>query len=88
MNTLAMDIIPANARFFDGVLTKVPTMAPTVGVGTVMDDRKVMILITDAHKAFSLYKAMEERVNDMWSMSAFQQHSHSMLYVVRMPPCS
>ena len=28
----------------------------TVGVGTVMDAREVMILITGAHKAFALYK--------------------------------
>lgn len=36
-----MDTILANARFFDGDLTKVPTMALTVGVGTLMDAREV-----------------------------------------------
>lgn len=41
MKTLAMDTILANARFFDGDLAKVPTMALTVGVGTVMDAREV-----------------------------------------------
>uniref|UniRef100_A0AC11DQK7 Glucosamine-6-phosphate deaminase 1 n=1 Tax=Ovis aries TaxID=9940 RepID=A0AC11DQK7_SHEEP len=93
VKTLAMDTILANARFFDGDLAKVPTMALTVGVGTVMDAReqgtvdpahnsmiqvnyneKVMILITGAHKAFALYKAIEEGVNHMWTVSAFQQH--------------
>lgn len=142
----------ANARFFDGDLSKVPTMALTVGVGTVMDAKEVrsldkcqpwvllcllllyvsaksqiyhllgiiivfcqnfalscsvslssswctkihqlwvslaqshrpqvtfsiscqvMILITGAHKAFALYKAIEEGVNHMWTVSAFQQH--------------
>lgn len=43
MKTLAMDTILANARFFDGDLAKVPTMALTVGVGTVMDAREVRI---------------------------------------------
>ncbi|PNI83113.1 GNPDA2 isoform 7, partial [Pan troglodytes] len=57
-----------------GDLSKVPTMALTVGVGTVMDAREVMILITGAHKAFALYKAIEEGVNHMWTVSAFQQH--------------
>lgn len=33
-----------------------------------------MILITGAHKAFALYKAIEEGVNHMWTVSAFQQH--------------
>lgn len=33
-----------------------------------------MILITGAHKAFALYKAIEDGVNHMWTVSAFQQH--------------
>ncbi|CAI5771599.1 glucosamine-6-phosphate isomerase 1 [Podarcis lilfordi] len=74
VKTLAMDTILANARFFGGDLSRVPTMALTVGVGTVMDAREVMILITGAHKAFALYKAIEEGVSHMWTVSAFQQH--------------
>ncbi|KAK1175577.1 glucosamine-6-phosphate isomerase 2 [Acipenser oxyrinchus oxyrinchus] len=74
VKTLAKDTIVANARFFGNDLSKVPTMTLTVGVGTVMDAREVMILITGAHKAFALYKAIEEGVNHMWTVSAFQQH--------------
>lgn len=37
VKTLAMDTIRANARFFGGDLSKVPQMALTVGVQTVMD---------------------------------------------------
>ncbi|XP_069780850.1 glucosamine-6-phosphate isomerase 2 isoform X1 [Narcine bancroftii] len=74
VKTLAKETILANARFFDDDLSKVPTMALTVGVGTVMDAKEVMILITGAHKAFALYKAIEEGVNHMWTVSAFQQH--------------
>ena len=50
------DTIQANARFFDGDLSQVPKQALTVGVGTVMDAREVMVLITGAHKAHALYK--------------------------------
>uniref|UniRef100_A0A8D2GRW5 Glucosamine-6-phosphate isomerase n=1 Tax=Urocitellus parryii TaxID=9999 RepID=A0A8D2GRW5_UROPR len=53
VKTLAMDTILANARFFDGDLAKMPTMALTVGVGTVMHAREVMILITGAHNTFA-----------------------------------
>ncbi|XP_023234339.1 glucosamine-6-phosphate isomerase 1-like [Centruroides sculpturatus] len=74
VKTLAMDTILANARFFGNDLTKVPHEALTVGVGTVMDAKEVMILITGAHKAFALYKAIEEGVNHMWTVSAFQLH--------------
>lgn len=74
VKTLAMDTILANARFFGNDMTKVPHQALTVGVGTVMDAKEVMILITGAHKAFALYKAIEEGVNHMWTVSAFQLH--------------
>jgi len=76
---LAHDTIIANARFFDNDLSKVPKQALTVGVGTVMDAREVMILITGAHKAFALYKAVEEGVNHMWTVSAFQQHPRTLM---------
>lgn len=74
VKTLAKDTILANARFFGGDINKVPHMALTVGVGTVMDAREVMILITGAHKSFALHKAIEEGINHMWTVSAFQQH--------------
>ena len=35
---------------------------------------QVMIIITGAHKAFALYKAIEEGVSHMWTVSAFQMH--------------
>ncbi|GFR90021.1 glucosamine-6-phosphate isomerase [Elysia marginata] len=74
VKSLAQETILANARFFDNDLSKVPTQALTVGVGTVMDADEVMILITGAHKAFALHKAIEEGVSHMWTVSAFQQH--------------
>ncbi|CAI9725117.1 glucosamine-6-phosphate isomerase 2 [Octopus vulgaris] len=74
VKTLAQETILANARFFDGDIEKVPNMALTVGVGTVMDAKDVMILITGAHKALALHKSVEEGINHMWTVSAFQQH--------------
>lgn len=38
---------------------------------------QVMILITGVHKAFALHKAIEDGVNHMWTVSAFQQHPHT-----------
>lgn len=74
VKTLAQDTLEANARFFGNDICKVPKQALTVGVGTVMDAKEVMILITGSHKAFALYKAVEEGINHMWTVSAFQQH--------------
>ncbi|XP_076803488.1 glucosamine-6-phosphate deaminase 2-like [Clavelina lepadiformis] len=78
VKTLARDTIVANARFFDNDLSKVPQQALTVGVGTVMDAEEVMILITGAHKAYALHKAIEGGVSHMWTVSAFQQHPRTL----------
>lgn len=78
VKTLALDTIVANARFFQNDLTKVPGQALTVGVGTVMDSREVIILITGVHKALALSKAIEEGVNHMWTVSAFQLHPQTL----------
>lgn len=39
----------------------------------------MMILITGAHKSMALYKAVEEGVNHMWTVSAFQQHASTLM---------
>ncbi|CAH2055568.1 unnamed protein product, partial [Iphiclides podalirius] len=78
VKTLAYDTLDANKRFFGNDIAKVPKQALTVGVGTVMDAKEVMILITGAHKALALAKAVEEGVNHMWTVSAFQQHAQAL----------
>ncbi|KAG0277792.1 Glucosamine-6-phosphate isomerase 1 [Linnemannia exigua] len=79
VKTLAYETIVANARFFDNDITKVPNLALTVGVGTVMDAREVCVIITGAHKALALAKCIEEGVNHMWTVSAIQLHPRGMV---------
>ncbi|KAL1920897.1 uncharacterized protein VTP21DRAFT_11532 [Calcarisporiella thermophila] len=79
VKTLAYETILANARFFNNDITKVPALALTVGVGTVMDAREVAILITGAHKALALAKCIEDGVNHMWTVSAIQQHPKALI---------
>lgn len=38
-----------------------------------------MILITGSRKAFALHKAVEEGINHMWTVSAFQQHPKTLI---------
>ncbi len=45
VKSLAVDTIQANARFFGGDVSKVPKMALTVGVGTVMDAEEVLLFV-------------------------------------------
>ena len=54
VKTLTMDTVIANSRFFDNDINKVPKTALTVGVGTVMDSREVMILANGHGKARAL----------------------------------
>jgi glucosamine-6-phosphate deaminase len=77
IKTLAYDTILANSRFFANDISAVPKMALTVGVGTVMDAREVLVIITGAHKAYALYKCIEEGVSHMWTVSALQLHPRS-----------
>ncbi|KAF2843456.1 glucosamine-6-phosphate isomerase [Patellaria atrata CBS 101060] len=81
VKTLAYDTIIANSRFFGNDLTKVPKMALTVGVQTVLDAREIVIIITGAHKALALQKCIEEGVNHMWTLSSLQLHPHPMIVV-------
>ncbi len=77
VKTLAYDTVVANSRFFGGDLTAVPRMALTVGVGTVMDAREVVVIITGSHKAHALAKCIEEGVSHMWTVSALQMHQRA-----------
>ncbi|OQD79470.1 hypothetical protein PENANT_c050G00521 [Penicillium antarcticum] len=79
VKTLAYDTILANSRFFDNDTSKVPRMAMTVGIQTIMDSREVVIVATGAHKSFALQKGLEDGVNHMWTLSALQLHQHPLV---------
>ena len=79
MKTLTTDTRIANSRFFGGKPENVPAHALTVGVGTVMDAREVMILANGHLKARALQAAIEGSVNHMWTISALQMHEHGII---------
>ena len=72
--TLTQDTIIANSRFFDNDTNLVPKHALTVGVGTVMDAKEVLIMVNGHNKARALHQAVEGSVNHMWTISALQLH--------------
>ncbi|MDR0989679.1 MAG: glucosamine-6-phosphate deaminase [Prevotellaceae bacterium] len=72
--TLTTDTIIANSRFFEDDVRKVPKTALTVGVGTVLSAREVMIIVNGHNKARALYHAVEGAVTQMWTISALQMH--------------
>lgn len=74
MKSLTTDTIIANSRFFDNDVNKVPKTALTVGVGTVMDAKEVMILVNGHNKARALAQAVEGGVSHMCTVSVLQMH--------------
>jgi glucosamine-6-phosphate deaminase len=77
--TLARDTIIANSRFFGSDVEKVPRTALTVGVGTIMDARNVLLIATGRSKAHALRMGVEEGVNAMWPVSSLQLHPRSVI---------
>ena len=77
--TLTQDTIIANSRFFDGDVNKVPKTALTVGVGTVMAAKEVMIIVNGYKKARALQQAVEGGVSQMCTLSALQLHRHAVI---------
>lgn len=79
VKTLTQDTIIANSRFFEGNVDLVPKTALTVGVGTVMAARNVMILVNGHNKARALKHGVEGGITQMWTISALQLHPHALI---------
>lgn len=77
--TLTTDTRIANSRFFGGDPEGVPATALTVGVGTVMSAKEVLILCNGHNKARALQAAVEGPVTQMWTISVLQMHEHGII---------
>ena len=72
--TLTQDTIIVNSRFFGGDINLVPKTALTVGVGTILSSKRVMILATGHKKARAIRHGIEGSYNHQWTISALQTH--------------
>jgi len=77
--TLTSETKAANARFFGGDMQKVPSKAFTVGIGTVMDAREVLILVSGRQKARSLQASVEGPVSQWCPLSCLQLHQQAII---------
>jgi glucosamine-6-phosphate deaminase len=64
------------AKLFDGDISKVPHTVLTVGTGTIMEAKEVMLLATGHTKADATKAVIEGSVNHRWAVSALQMHRH------------
>lgn len=79
MKTLTKDTIIANSRFFENNLDLVPKTALTVGVGTVMAAREVLLMVNGHNKARALHHGVEGGISQQWTISALQMHRHAII---------
>jgi glucosamine-6-phosphate deaminase len=79
IKTLTNDTIIANSRFFNNDVNQVPKTSLTVGVGTVLASKEVLIIVNGHNKARALRHAVEEPINHMWTISALQLHQKGII---------
>lgn len=79
IKTLVPSTIKDNSRFFDNDLSKVPTKALTMGVGTIMDAKEVIIMASGESKAEAIHQALEGCVNHRWTITALQMHRYGII---------
>ncbi len=79
LKTLTEDTRVVNSRFFGGDVNQVPKLAVTVGVGTVLSSKEVVILALGAKKARAVAQCVEGAVNHAWTITALQTHPAGIL---------
>jgi glucosamine-6-phosphate deaminase len=82
IKTLAQMTIQDNARFFERI-EDVPIYAITMGVGTILEARKIAFLANGPNKADAVAKAIEGAVTSMITASALQLHPDVTAYLDR-----
>jgi glucosamine-6-phosphate deaminase len=80
IKTLARSTIQDNARFF-AKIEDVPIYGITMGVGTILEARKILFLANGANKADAVAKAIEGPVTSMITASALQLHPDVTAYL-------
>lgn len=63
-----------NAPMFGGDIGRMPRRAITMGVGTILEARRLVVLVTGSEKADILARAVEGPITSMVSASAIQLH--------------
>ena len=80
IKTLAKQTIDDNARFFDSA-EEVPIYAITMGVGTILEARRCLILANGRSKAAAVAAMIEGPVTSMITASALQLHRSTMAII-------
>ena len=78
--TLTEETVKDNARFFE-TEEEVPRFAITMGVGTILETRKCLVLASGAKKAGIIAEAVEGPITSQITASALQMHPDTVVIV-------
>lgn len=76
LKTLTEETVKDNARFFSRA-DEVPRLAITMGVGTILDARKLLLIASGENKAEAVRASVEGPITAQVTASALQLHPHA-----------
>jgi len=86
LKTLADETVKDNARFFDS-MDDVPRLAITMGIGTILESKKCLLIATGEHKSEAIRFAIEGPVTAQITASALQMHRDVVAVVDEQAAC-
>jgi glucosamine-6-phosphate deaminase len=81
IKTLSENTRKDNARFFDNDLDQVPKYAITMGIGTILDSKIILLIASGKNKAKAIKYTVEGPITGQVPASAMQMHKRAILIV-------
>ncbi|MBN2411702.1 glucosamine-6-phosphate deaminase [candidate division KSB1 bacterium] len=81
IKTLTLSTKQDNARFFENEITKIPKYAITMGIGTILDSKKILLLASGKNKAKAIKDTVEGPITAQVPASIVQMHRKAILIV-------
>jgi glucosamine-6-phosphate deaminase len=81
IKTLTRRTVADNARFFDVDESNVPHHCITMGIGTIMDARMIILLAFGSSKADAVAATVEGPITSMVPASILQNHPSAKLFI-------
>ncbi len=81
IKTLTRQTVQDNARFFDGDESRVPHHCITMGIGTIMDASRCIMLAFGDEKADAIAATVEGPVSSMVPATILQHHPNAKLFL-------
>jgi glucosamine-6-phosphate deaminase len=79
LKTLAYETIVSRAKYFEDDIAKVPKMALTMGIHTLMDAHEIMVIICGVPRAMALRSLIEKGISHLCTVSMIQMHPRAIV---------